>query len=222
MSKKKKNKINNAITTDGDGEFDRIVNSTKNPSSSSIIPLWARHGGFYLIVGIWQFFFGPSRTKIPKYKDNRFKFVAEQLISTLPELSENANTLITTTSESLLSQHRTIENTEARRRLEKWACWTIIIYLLSVFVLVILNGLSRVVWPNIFKDAGFISDTVMYVILSTTTVNIIGLGIIVLKGHFPKEEKTRKVKQAQNNTESLLESSATHALIEDTGTDEPT
>lgn len=172
--------------------FDDIVDSasTQNVAQqrtkcSYQIPLLIKHGAYYIIVNIWRFFFGPSQIIISKQKDSRFKFVAEQLISTLPE---NADPIIIETSANLLSQHRTIENTEARRRLEKWACRTIIIYLISVFLLVLLNGFSRVLWPQIFITEGFISDTVMYVILSTTTVNIIGLGIIVLKGHFPKEE----------------------------------
>ena len=45
--------------------------------------------------------------------------------------------------------------------------------------------MSQIVWPEHFDKHGFITDTVMTVILSTTTINIIGLGVIVLKGHFP-------------------------------------
>lgn len=145
-----------------------------------------KHGGYFLITFIWRFIFGPAKAKTPKSRDSQFKFIAEQLISTIPE---NDNGLITSTTKKLLDQHRTIENTQARRRLEKWACWVIAFYLIMVFTLVIINGLSRVIWPNVFVDRDFISDTVMYVILSTTTVNIIGLGIIVLKGHFPGDEK---------------------------------
>lgn len=198
-----------------DNSFDSIVNTasseeprTNHNSSSFQMPMWVKHGGFFLVINIWRFFFGPSKIKIPKQKDSRFKFVAEQLISTLPA---NAKPIITATSEKLLSQHRTIENTEARRRLEKWACRTIIIYHISVFALVILNGISRVLWPQIFKDSGFISDTVMNVILSTTTVNIIGLGVIVLKGHFPKEEK-----EAQDCVEKYVEDSLADDTADDT------
>lgn len=83
-------------------------------------------------------------------------------------------------------------NSSARQRLEAWACKTIIIHLVCVLLLVILNGVSRLIWPKIFTEQGFISDNVMYVILSTTTVNIIGLGVIVLKGHFPQRHGSKK------------------------------
>ena len=36
---------------------------------------------------------------------------------------------------------------------------------------------------------GFISDSVLTVILTTTTINVIGLGVIVLKGHFSYKEE---------------------------------
>ena len=32
----------------------------------------------------------------------------------------------------------------------------------------------------------------MYAILTTTTANILGLGFIVLRGHFPSKEKNKK------------------------------
>lgn len=173
-----------------DAGFSDIVDSATQGSLPDSVPakcnVWGRHGGYYLALAIRGFFLGPPRPSIPKSKNSRFKFVAEQLISTLPD--NDADPIITGTSEKLLEQHRTIENTEARRRLEKWACRTIILYLISVFALLVLNGLSRVLWPDVFKESGFISDTVMYVILSTTTVNVIGLGLIVLRGHFQSNE----------------------------------
>jgi hypothetical protein len=86
--------------------------------------------------------------------------------------------------EQLLKLQREMENTRARRRLEHWACRVIVCYLLFVFVLILLNGASQIVFPHVFVNHGFISDTVMTVVLSTTTINIIGLGVIVLKGHF--------------------------------------
>ena len=67
--------------------------------------------------------------------------------------------------------------------------------------MVLLNGMSQIVWPEHFDKHGFITDTVMTVILSTTTINIIGLGVIVLKGHFPNyihEDRN----DALNNTNS--------------------
>lgn len=141
------------------------------------------------IVTVLRFFTGPRKERRPHSKDSRFKFISEQLISSLPD---NANPLVTETTEKLLKQHRTIEDTEARRRLEGWACKVIKWYLITVLFLILLNGAVRIVWQTVFNEVGFISDTVMYVLLSTTTVNIIGLGLIVLRGHFPQKDKLEK------------------------------
>lgn len=119
----------------------------------------------------------------------------ESFINTAQDLIAN-NTLdkfILDTSRKLLVQQRIMDDTKARRRLERWARNTILSYLIIVFILVLLNGVSQIIWPDIFCQHGFITDTVMTVILSTTTVNIIGLGVIVLRGHFPSygsEDKT--------------------------------
>lgn len=111
----------------------------------------------------------------------------EFFISTARDLIANntQDAFILDTSRKLLVQQRIMDDTKARRRLEKWARNIILCYLIIVFVLVVLNGVSQIIWNDIFKNHGFISDTVMTVILSTTTVNIIGLGVIVLRGHFP-------------------------------------
>lgn len=168
--------------------FDETVNSTSNFSSSS---LWLKHGAYSFSIFVWEYFLGPRKPKQPKNKDSQFKFIAERLISTLPE---NQDQLTIDTTKQLLDQHRTIENTQARRRLERWACWAIVIYLVCVFLLLIFNGLSRVLWPNVFtSEKPLFSDSVLYVILSTTTVNILGLGFIVLKGHFPHEDKDKSI-----------------------------
>lgn len=89
-------------------------------------------------------------------------------------------------SSKLLQQQRQLENTRARKRLEKWATKLITKYLAVVGLLIVSNAAARIYFQ--LKD-GPITDTVMTVILSTTTVNIIGLGIIVLKGHFERENK---------------------------------
>lgn len=185
----------NEVMDEGFQSFDEVVNQASqlvvpvnHPLPNESLSVW-KHGGYMLMYGIWQFFTGPQRIRRVRNKDNRFKFIAEQIISTLPD---NSDPVVIESTKKLLDQHRTIEDTEARRRLERWACRIIIWYLVFVFVLTILNGLSQVWRPCIFREHGFISDTVMYVLLSTTTVNIIGLGLIVLRGHFPSEEKKKK------------------------------
>lgn len=90
--------------------------------------------------------------------------------------------------------HRIIENTSARKRLEKWAKRVIVLYLLVVLMLVVFDSIVENTWFEI-------SDTVMITILSTTTVNIIGLGLIVLRGHFPQKDKESDVNSEKGKTE---------------------
>lgn len=83
-------------------------------------------------------------------------------------------------AKELAELHRLVENTKARRRLEKWSLKVISIYLLVVLFIVFLNY-TNLCW---LKDVIIIPETIMIAILTTTTVNIIGLGLIVLRGHF--------------------------------------
>lgn len=125
-------------------------------------------------------FFYKDTAYIRHWDKEFFSNTAQELIA-----NNTQDSFIIETSRKLLVQQRIIDDTKARRRLERWARNTIICYLMTVFALVVLNGVSRIVWPDVFSRHGFISDTVMTVILSTTTINIIGLGVIVLRGHFP-------------------------------------
>lgn len=130
----------------------------------------------------------------------------EFFISTARDLIANntQDAFILETSRNLLVQQRIMDDTKARRRLERWARNTILCYLIIVFILVLLNGASQVIWRDVFPDHGFITDTVMTVILSTTTVNIIGLGVIVLRGHFPSygnEDSVKNKKDAKSEKE---------------------
>ena len=162
-------------------------------------------------------------TNLPQRKDSKKKFRRwlikvlsrgivelekkdnpEFFINTAQELIANntQDAFILETSRNLLVQQRIMDDTKARRRLERWARNTILCYLIIVFVLVVLNGVSQIVWPKVFPSHGFITDTVMTVILSTTTVNIIGLGVIVLRGHFPSYGNEDKPKSKPSEEKS--------------------
>lgn len=85
--------------------------------------------------------------------------------------------------------HRVHENTKARRRLEKWASIVIVTYLIVVLIIVLMNYINidyGECWLN--RVTIEIPDKIMFTILSTTTINIIGLGLIVLRGHFPSKD----------------------------------
>lgn len=84
--------------------------------------------------------------------------------------------------------HRVHENTKARRRLERWASRVIVCYLIIVLTVVMLN--YGMMMPFSFRLN--IPDQIVLAILTTTTINIIGLGLIVLRGHFPNNDEEEK------------------------------
>lgn len=67
-------------------------------------------------------------------------------------------------------------NTKLREWLAKWAVTIVTIWLFLVLAILSLND-------------GRISDSVMIALLGTTTLNVLGLTYIVLKGYFGSEEK---------------------------------
>lgn len=81
--------------------------------------------------------------------------------------------------------HRIIENTRARRRLERWVTRLISIYLLMVFALIILSYILKWNLPL----------GVIITILSTTTVNIVALGYILVRGLFHENESKEAKKE---------------------------
>lgn len=88
-------------------------------------------------------------------------------------------------SRRVVHLHRIIENTHARRRLEKWSLWVIATYLLVVLGIVLCTYAKI---PFLGLPFLNIPDNIMVAILTTTTANIIGLGLIVLRGHFLAKE----------------------------------
>lgn len=134
------------------------------------------HGGFKCYFAIKRLFSSPRPRKELNLLDQ-----VETLLNTTPAEQEPTDELIDK-CHHFIKLHRIVENTNARKRLEKWAKRVIVIYLLFVLCVVIINSLRWIL----------ISDAVMITILSTTTVNIIGLGLIVLRGHFPQDKSELK------------------------------
>lgn len=91
-------------------------------------------------------------------------------------------------SKNVANLHRLIENTHARRRLEKWSLRTIGIYL-CIVCFIIFGTYADI--PHIGFPFLHIEPQIMVAILTTTTANIIGLGLIVLRGHFLAKEEER-------------------------------
>lgn len=147
---------------------------------------WKYYGVYRCIGTLKCFILGQRKIKT---ETNTFSETAEALISA----GDKTDRQTLEAGKDLLKLQRDVENTRARRRLERWACKVIVAYLLFVFILMVLNGASMVWKPGLFKEHGFISDNVMITILSTTTINIIGLVVIVLRGHF-EVQKDKNIK----------------------------
>lgn len=105
-------------------------------------------------------------------------------------LSSNTSDENIAKAKELAGLHRLVENTKARRRLEKWSLRIISWYLLVVLAIVLLN------YTKISSVVGviYIPEPIMIAILTTTTVNIIGLGLIVLRGHFLANKSSERKK----------------------------
>lgn len=137
------------------------------------------HGGYYLVHGFLEFFSKPY--KEPKKDVDLMEHVNSLLCS--EKTSENIEKV-----EHLTSIHREVENTKARRRLEKWSLRVIAIYLIIVLFVVVFSYIEI---PNLSIKL-VIPEPIMIAILTTTTVNVIGLGLIVLRGHFLANEIIKK------------------------------
>ncbi len=148
-----------------------------------------KHGGFKIYYFIKRLFCSPS----PKKELNLLEQVSV-LLNTEP--GEPSSPLIEKCKQ-FIQLHRIVENTSARKRLEKWAKRIIVWYLITVFLIIILNN-------NGDKDSQSwyllsLSDSVLITLLSTTTVNIIGLGLIILRGHFYTKERFDDNKESEKD-----------------------
>lgn len=139
------------------------------------------HFGYDIWQYVLNFFSSP-------YKEQKRELNVLDSIQTLLE-SEPTDENINKCKE-LSRLHRMVENTRARRRLEKWSLRVIALYLVVVLV-VVLASYTKVGDGYLL----YIPDTIMITILSTTTVNIIGLGLIVLRGHFLANETDKEQKE---------------------------
>lgn len=135
--------------------------------------LW-KHLGYYTCKSVCLFFVSPYRKE---KKELNVLDSIQTLLESEPT-DENINKC-----QELSKLHRMVENTKARRRLEKWSLRIIATYLIIVSIILFLCY-TNIKWLNIIS----IPNEIMIAVLTTTTVNIIGLGLIVLRGHFLANE----------------------------------
>lgn len=140
-------------------------------------PKWRylQHGGYYIVCLITAFFQNPT-----KKKQSNLELLGI-VGSLLNDFEGKRGEECIQKSKDLIALHRLVENTHARRRLERWSLRVIALYLVSVLVIVVATYANI---PFIGMPWLTISDNIMIALLTTTTANIIGLGLIVLRGHF--------------------------------------
>lgn len=180
------------------GPFNQVGNSK-----------WLSYGGYNLKLIIKKFLKGPIK------ESEDLNFVEKLALLLEPG---NLNDSVLQKSKDLTKLHRIHENTKARRRLEKWASRVIVLYLLIVLLLVLSNYISIYYsdWLSFMNKVSMdIPDGVMITILSTTTVNIIGLGLIVLRGHFLNKDDLKEESQKKNNTNNQNQTTNTDNQEED-------
>lgn len=159
----------NSEIKDIDDFFSSVIKDSKTNASN--IP-WKC--GFYKIwFSVRRFFVGEKIVKKPDLN------LIDQVESILDVYEDEPSVESIGKCQKFIELHRIMENTNARRRLEKWATKIISMYLLFVFVILLINGFIKT-----YYNLDFIKDNIMLAILTTTTINIIGLVIIVLKGYF--------------------------------------
>lgn len=148
------------------------------------------HLGYYIPYWVRFFFSAPFKEK---KKDIN-------ILDTVGSLLESETTPANIDKcKELVHLHRIVENTKARRRLEKWSLRVIAIYLFIVLSIVTCNYIAvPLISGYVYID---IAEPIMITILSTTTINIIGLGLIVLKGHFLANDKSNNISKSSHQEE---------------------
>jgi len=151
----------------------------------------------YFFFKIW---FNVKRLFLNPFKERKPELRLLEQVDILINESEDSDK-VTGTCEKYIALHRIVENTKARGRLEKWITKLIAYYLFAVFAVVVLAALSHEKSPlgfELFK----LSDTVMITILSATAVNIVALGIILVRGLFHENESHDLSKEKPSDIKS--------------------
>ena len=112
-------------------------------------------------------------------------------------ISEGDANQVADVCEKYISLHRIVENTKARTRLEKWITRLIVGYLLVVGFILVLDAIKG--WLKA-KDYIYVEleTSVLVALLTTTTINIVALGIILVRGLF-HEHETKDLKQEKTH-----------------------
>lgn len=173
-------------------QTDRQIEDKRDLKKGQGIP-WT-NGGYKIWFSVKRFFQNPYKQNPPDL--NLLQQVTILLNSSSDTLSEDSVKIC----EHLIHLHRITENTSARKRLEKWTNRVIGIYLIVVCLIVIACAFNFQYTCHGVTYKFYLPNEILITILSTTTINIIGLAVILMKGHFPQDNKNKEDKN--NDTQN--------------------
>lgn len=172
--------------------LDKVKSYKENDPNNPDIP-WKKHLFYKIYFNVRRLFCSPNKSLRAKDELDLVDHV-----NLLLQGGDSSDPETINKCAQFLNLNRHLENTAARKRLEKWAKRVISTYLLVVLLIVVFQACSisnpNFEWLVVFQ----LDKTVLITLLTTTTVNIIGLGLIVLRGHFPSDDK--KIKDDSLNT----------------------
>ena len=90
---------------------------------------------------------------------------------------------------------RYADTSSLRRRTAKWVMWSVSLWLAGVLVVLVCTGLE---WVTL-------SNRVLIALLTTTTANILGLPLVVLRGLYPKEEEIDRINDSISEIRKMSE-----------------
>lgn len=176
----------NVESTDWE-DFDNFEQYFNASIEENDITIPWKHCFYKIYFNIRRLFYSPLKSVRRKEDLN---LISQVSILLQTEQSTDKETISKCTQ--LISLHRHMENTSARKRLECWAKRIISIYLFVVLLILLMVGGLFDRWDIYFR----LNTEVIIVLLSTTTINIIGLGLIVLRGHF-EQKKLESMEQKE-------------------------
>ena len=179
--------------------LNKSVNNT-NSENSVVEALFGNNNSVTSNKEKWYYNILPHIKKQKEFSDNQIDILEE--VKSLLETGKTEENI--ELCKKLTNVHRIIENTHARRRLEKKDFRIIKTYLIIVGIIFLASYINIDVTTNCFlsKVSFSVSDSVIKVLLTTTTANIIGLGLIVLRGHFLANQGMEDRKNNLKNTKS--------------------
>ena len=150
------------------GELDIAEFLQNDFQKEKTIP-WKTHGAYKVWFNSARFFRNP-------YPKEKKEFDLLDVVDLLISTGDPEN--VADSCKQYVDLHRIVENTRARSRLEKWVTRLISLYLFFVFAFIVAS----------YSFEWKISGGIIVTLLSTTTINIVALGLILVRGLFHQRD----------------------------------